>query len=195
MQSNYPPLAPQPTGMSFAPQSQFGQQAQTQAYGNPPLQATGMPPQQTGLGSSPFADPPRMPYQPGAPSGLANSFTAQQTGFPGAQQAGYGIAQPTGMGMGGGMNGYPPQSQQAAGGLQLPPQATGGVLGPAQPLVPQKTGPAPPVRFGTGGGRGLVPQPTGRADLSKASKSFLSLVRFNYGFRIGLGRCLIWYMY
>jgi len=39
------------------------------------------------------------------------------------------------------------------------------------PLVPQKTGPPPPVRFGVGGAARLVPQATGRrANLSQASK-------------------------
>jgi hypothetical protein len=41
----------------------------------------------------------------------------------------------------------------------------------AAPLVPQKTGPAPPVRFGVQPGvKPLAPQPTGRANLSKASE-------------------------
>jgi hypothetical protein len=40
------------------------------------------------------------------------------------------------------------------------------------PLIPQKTGPAPPIRFGVGGAKRLAPQPTGRANLSKASEFF-----------------------
>jgi hypothetical protein len=55
---------------------------------------------------------------------------------------------------------------------QLPPQQTGGVLGPMQPLVPQKTGPPPPVRFGTSGVKPLVAMRTGKADLGRASKCF-----------------------
>jgi hypothetical protein len=54
---------------------------------------------------------------------------------------------------------------------QLPPQQTGGVLGPMAPLIPQKTGPPPPVRFGVQPPvPKLVPQKTGRAELSRASK-------------------------
>jgi hypothetical protein len=40
----------------------------------------------------------------------------------------------------------------------------------AQPLVPQKTGPPPPVRFGVQpAAKKLTPQPTGRANLAKAT--------------------------
>lgn len=69
---------------------------------------------------------------------------------------------------------------QQPGMLPFQPQLTGSdphkVLPPLQPLQPQKTGPAPPVRFGvTGEAKSLAPQPTGRrANLAQASK--LSLV-------------------
>lgn len=158
MQQNYPPMQPQPTG--FQPQSQFGQQyGQQYGQGQTPYQQQPVNGAQTG---SPFADPPRQPYQP-MPSGLSNSFTAQQTGF----QPSFNMSQPTGM------NGYATQPAPS-----LPPQQTGGVFGPSQPLsipaaplVPQKTGPPPPVRFGLQpGAKPLMPQPTGRANLSKASK-------------------------
>lgn len=180
MQQNYPAMQPQATG--FQPQSQFGQQQQAQQ--------TGFMPQPTGFGQqqpnyqqqivagaqtgSPFADPPRQPFQP-MPSGLSNSFSPQQTSF-GQPSPSFNISQPTGM------SGY----QQANGGFQqpplLPPQQTGGVFGPSQPLaaplVPQKTGPAPPVRFGvTGGANKLMPQPTGRANLAKASMLFYLMSR------------------
>jgi hypothetical protein len=48
------------------------------------------------------------------------------------------------------------------------------------PLVPQKTGPPPPVRFGVSGDtKKLMPQATGRrANLSQASKLHLSFVYF-----------------
>jgi len=188
MQQNFPALQPQPTGMSFQPQSSFGQVAQVQTYGQP----TGFQqPQLTGYGQpsfqqqlvngaqtgSPFADPTPRPqqFQP-TPSGLSQTFSPQQSGFPQQQQMqptgfqqqqpSFNISQPTGFG--GQTNGYAPQQSQ------LPPQQTGGVFGPGQsiqPLVPQKTGPPPPVRFGTtGGANRLVPQPTGRANLAKASK-------------------------
>ncbi|KAK3704342.1 cytoskeletal protein binding protein [Vermiconidia calcicola] len=179
MQQNYPSLQPQPTGMNFQPQSQFGQQAQSHHYGGgmqqqqPSLQQQTVNGAQTG---SPFADPPRLPYQPSAPSGLQNSFQAQPTGFqPQQQQTGFqqtgfqqqpsfNIAAPTGS-----MNGTYGQPQP-----QVPPQQTGGVFGPSQPitpLVPQQTGPAPPVRFGVQPGeKKLVPQPTaGRANLGRAT--------------------------
>jgi len=171
MQQNYPPMQPQPTG--FQPQSQFGQQyGQQQPTGFQQPMQTGYQQQfvngaQTG---SPFADPPRQPYQQ-MPSGLSNSFTAQQTGF----QPSFNMTQPTGM------NGYANPAVP-----NLPPQQTGGVFGPSQPLsipaaplVPQKTGPPPPVRFGMQpGAKPLMPQPTGRANLSKASK-YNCLRRYN----------------
>jgi hypothetical protein len=164
MQQNYPALQPQPTG--FQPQSQFGQQ-QVQQYGVPQ-----QPTYQQGMVNgqqqpSPFMDPPRQPFTPAA-SGLSNAFVPQPTGF----QPSFNISQPTAA------NGYGAQSLQAV--PQLPPQQTGGVFGPSQPLglqtpamplVPQRTGPAPPVRFGVQpGAKPLVAQPTGRANLSKASK-------------------------
>ncbi|KAH9825736.1 Actin cytoskeleton-regulatory complex protein sla1 [Teratosphaeria destructans] len=174
MQQNYPALQPQPTGMAFQPQSAFGQQQAMQQY----PQQNGFPPQQTGFPGqpnyqqalvngaqtgSPFADPPRQPFQP-TPLGLSNSFGPQQTGYQQPQPS-FNISQPTGMN---GMNGY-----QAPPVPQLPPQQTGGVFGPSQPiapLVPQKTGPPPPVRFGvTGAANRLMPQPTGRANLAKAT--------------------------
>jgi actin cytoskeleton-regulatory complex protein SLA1 len=183
VQQNFPALQPQPTGMAFQPQSQFGQQQAMQQY---PQQTGFQQPQPTGFMSqqpqpsyqqaivngaqtgSPFADPPRQPFQP-APSGLSNTFSPQQTGFPAPQaQPSFNISQPTGFGVNG-VNGFQPQPAP-----RLPPQQTGGVFGPSQPLtplVPQKTGPPPPVRFGVTGGSILVPQPTGRANLAKASKS------------------------
>lgn len=167
MQQNYPALQPQPTG--FQPQSQFGQQqAQQLGMGQPMYQQQLINGQQSG---SPFADPPRQQFQP-MPSGLSNSFTPQQTGF----QPSFSVSQPTGI------NGFGAQPTQPA--PQLPPQQTGGVFGPSQPvglqqppapLMPQKTGPPPPVRFGVQpGAKPLVAQPTGRANLSKASKSISS---------------------
>lgn len=170
MQQNYPALQPQPTGMAFQPQSQFGQAAQQHHYG--PQQQQQQPPmpqyqQQLINGAqsgSPFADPTPRGFAP-QPTGF--NPQQQQTGFMGQQQQQqqqqpqFNIAQPTG-----GMNGAFGQPAP-----QLPPQQTGGVLSAAAPLVPQKTGPPPPVRFGvTGGQKGLVPQSTGRADLSRASK-------------------------
>jgi hypothetical protein len=169
MQQNYPALQPQPTG--FLPQSSFGQQQVAQQYSmpQPNHQQQMFNGQQAG---SPFADPTsRQPYQPMS-SNLSQQtgFQPQQTGF----QPSFNISQATGM------NGFGAQPTQPA--LQLPPQQTGGVFGPSQPaglqapaapLVAQRTGPAPPVRFGVqGGAKPLMPQPTGRANLSKASKLY-----------------------
>ncbi|KAK4545701.1 hypothetical protein LTR36_002655 [Oleoguttula mirabilis] len=207
MQQNFPALQPQPTGMAFQPQSSFGQVAQGQLYGGPPQMAPqptgfGQPqqtgfqqPQPTGYGQpnyqqqivngthsgSPFADPPRQPFQPmggpssgfqPTPSGLSNSFAPQQTGF--QQQPSFNISQATGLNNG---YGLPQQQQQAV--PQLPPQQTGGVFGPSQPaglgvpaapLVAQRTGPAPPIRFGVQpAATPLMAQPTGRANLAKAT--------------------------
>ncbi|EME49246.1 hypothetical protein DOTSEDRAFT_68123 [Dothistroma septosporum NZE10] len=161
MQQNYPSLQPHPTG--FQPQSQFGQQVQQLGMVPTGYQQQLVNGAQTG---SPFADPPRQQFQP-MPSGLSNSFSPQQTGF----QPSFNISQPTGM------NGFGAQPTQPA--PQLPPQQTGGVFGPSQPLgaqappmplIPQKTGPPPPVRFGVQpGAKPLAPQPTGRANLAKAT--------------------------
>lgn len=182
VQANYPALQPQPTGLNFQPQSSFGRESQAHTYGPPPgfqqpnyTQAIINGAQSS---ASPFADPPRQPYQPGIGSGLANSFTAQQTGFQPQQQPNFNISQPTGI------NGFQPQPPSQLPNPNLPPQQTGGVFGPSQslglgappaPLLPQKTGPPPPVRFGVKPGENrLMPQPTGRANLSKASKLCLS---------------------
>jgi hypothetical protein len=159
-------MQPQPTG--FQPQSQFGQsQFGPQGMGAGYQQALSQG-QQTG---SPFADPPRQQFQP-TPTGMANSFAPQPTGFQQQpsfpqqtgfqqQQPTFQQTQPTGV-----MNGVFGQAPP-----QLPPQQTGGVLGPMAPLIPQKTGPPPPVRFGVQPPvPKLVPQKTGRAELSRASK-------------------------
>jgi actin cytoskeleton-regulatory complex protein SLA1 len=50
---------------------------------------------------------------------------------------------------------------------------------PIAPLQPQKTGPAPPVRFGVTEARKLTPQPTGRrANLAQASTLFPPIFHF-----------------
>ena len=178
MQQNYPALQPQPTGMAFQPQSQFGQAAQQHHYGPQPGQPQQQYQQQLINGAqtgSPFADPTPRGFAP-QPTGFGPPPQQQQTGFGGQpQQPQFNISQPTGAGMNGSFGQPAPQ---------LPPQQTGGVLSAAAPLVPQKTGPAPPVRFGVQGGqKGLVPQPTGRADLSRASKYTAAPVRGGFGRR------------
>lgn len=84
------------------------------------------------------------------PTGFPQPFQPQATGFP--QQTGFGQANNFGM------NNLPPVPP-------IPQQST-----PA-PLMPQKTGPAPNIKFGMNpAAKRLAPQPTGRADLSKASE-------------------------
>ncbi|KAF1992634.1 hypothetical protein K402DRAFT_399718 [Aulographum hederae CBS 113979] len=156
------PMQAQPTGYgSFQPQSTGYQASVQQQFING---------QQTG---SPFADPPRQPFQP-QPTGMQNSFSPtglqpQPTGInaylPPALQP-----QPTGYGFGN-------QMQTQSFGQSPPPMPPMPPMpqqqsGPAmQPLVPQKTGPAPPVRFGVNpAAKKLAPQPTGRrANLSQAT--------------------------
>ncbi|TKA22542.1 hypothetical protein B0A50_08083 [Salinomyces thailandicus] len=166
LQQSFPALQPQPTGMSFQPLSSFGMAAQQQHYGGFAPQPTGYPSQQQqfvngAATGSPFADP--LSHQQTQASQFypqPTGFAPQQTGFPPQQQQ-----QQTGYGP---MTNYPPQQQQQQ--PQLPPQQTGGVLAPMQPLQPQKTGPPPPVRFGVPAQQQpLVPQATGRANLARAT--------------------------
>lgn len=167
-------LMPQPTGFP----SQFPQQQQVPNI--PGFPGGFQQPQPTGFqqpafnpqlyqqqllagqqAGSPFADPPIRPFQPQA-TGFAQSLAPQRTGvnafLPPALQP-----QPTGA----------PQNQFQPGGTFSPPpvppipQSQQSV----QPLVPQKTGPPPPVRFGVSGAKKLAPQPTGRrANLAAASE-------------------------
>jgi hypothetical protein len=142
-------MIPQPTG--FTPQSQFGIQQQQQnqlpyTNGQPGFQ--GMAPQATGFGG--FA-PPQQPMQTGINSMLPPALQPQPTGANGFGTNTYSINNPPPV---------PPIPQQ--------PTAT--------PLSPQKTGPAPSIRFGVkpDAPKKLAPQPTGlRANLSQASKCFI----------------------
>jgi hypothetical protein len=168
-------MMPQPTGFnSMSPPPQMPQQAGFAPYQQPmqtgfqqPMQTGFQQPMQTGFqpsfqqNSSPFADPPRAPFQPmpAQPTGY-NTFqpsplNPQATGvnrfLPPAIQP-----QPTGFGQ------SPPP---------MPPMPPMPSMPTAQPLVPQKTGPAPPIRFGVQQAKKLTPQPTGKASLANASKS------------------------
>ncbi|KAF2035967.1 MFS general substrate transporter [Setomelanomma holmii] len=153
-----PPQMPLQTG--FAP---FQQPLQTGFQ--QPMQTGFQQPMQTGFqpsfqqNGSPFADPPRAPFQPipSQPTGY-NTFqpsplNPQATGInrflPPAIQA-----QPTGFGQ------SPPP---------MPPMPPMPSMPTAQPLVPQKTGPAPPIRFGVQPAKKLTPQPTGKASLANAT--------------------------
>ena len=182
-------IMPQPTGYMSQQQQQPGfapfQQQQPTGF-QPGVQQpfqTGMqqsfqPGMQQGFASngSPFADQSRPPFQP---------MQAQPTGFQAMQ------AQPTGFGSFGpsplnpqvnGVNHFlPPAIQPTVTGYgqtqnppPMPPMPPMPSMPIAQPLVAQKTGPAPQIRFGTQTKK-LVPQPTGRANLANASKYFFVL--------------------
>jgi hypothetical protein len=168
-------LMSQPTGFGqFNPvgqqQTGFGQQMQPQQTGFQPQQ----PFTNGQMAGSPFADPRTQqfsPVQQQQPTGFQPGFNApqqfpQQTGInsflPPAlqpQKTSTIQAQPTGM------NGF---SQ----GFVPPPMPPMPQQPTIAPLIPQKTGPPPPVRFGvTGEAKKLMPQPTGRrANLAAASK-------------------------
>ena len=189
------PLQSQQTGPAPQPPNMYSQQTsfypqQPQPYQRPNQQQL-ISAQQTG---GPFADPSRPPYQP---------LPSQQTGFsqssfnPAPPQ----ISQPTGVNnflpqplqpqpTGAILNGFggvgpQPQGFASQASPPPPPQLPAGPqqqqLMAAQPLQPQKTGPAPSVKFGvTGGPQKLTPQPTGRANLANASKSLIPRRFLNY---------------
>ena len=166
------PLQPQQT--AFIPSSQgFGQ------FSN------GIMPQPTGFGQnpyvngqlagSPFADPRIQQQQTGF-----QQLQPQPTGF---QPQSLPLLQPQQTGINSilppplqpqrtGVNGYSrPSFGQPPPPVPPMPPIPQQHQPPATPLQPQKTGPAPPVRFGTQPANKLVPQPTGRkANLSAASK-------------------------
>ncbi|KAH8674707.1 hypothetical protein BGZ60DRAFT_448217 [Tricladium varicosporioides] len=158
------------------PQNNMGIMNQPQQFQNPGFQypmQTGIPqqmPQQSFVNGSggPFADPRPQQFSPiqQPPTGFQSSFGPPPQQFP----------QPTGI------NSFlPPALQPTPTGMQqqngfnssfqpppvppIPQQTT------MQPLVPQKTGPPPPVRFGVSGDtKRLMPQATGRrANLAQAT--------------------------
>ncbi|EKG21970.1 hypothetical protein MPH_00696 [Macrophomina phaseolina MS6] len=189
-------MQPQQTGFP----GQFGQQGplMPQPTGFMQPQQTGFPgqfgpggPQMGNQFGSPFADP-----TPGRPQSFMTPMQAQPTGFQ-PQQTGF---QPQQTGFQPQQTGFQPQPlqpQQTGVNAFLPPalqpQRTGASTlngfgnsnsfqappvppipqqaTAAQPLVPQKTGPPPPVRFGVNpAAKKLAPQPTGRrANLSQAT--------------------------
>ncbi|KAI5281259.1 cytoskeletal protein binding protein, partial [Ascosphaera aggregata] len=105
--------------------------------------------------------PPPPPFQP--QSAFGNAIVAQQTGIPPQQQQQPGFQpQPTG---------FRSVLQAQPTGFSVPPPPPMPSQPSTLPLTPQKTGPAPPVRFGLQKEK-LQPQPTGlRANLAQASKS------------------------
>lgn len=146
MQQQMQQLQPTMTGYAGQPQGMTGYQ-----MGNG---SQFMQPMYTGItvGPGQFA-----PMQPQA-TGFAASMSQPQFGQQGP------------------VNSFLPPAlePQRTGMPAMQPQATGfnSYTAPApQPLVPQKTGPPPPVRFGVANDtKKLVPQPTGRrANLSQAS--------------------------
>ena len=181
-QFNQPQMYPQPTGFGLQNQGfgQFGSGTQPQQTGygqqfqispqptNYQSQQPYINGQQTG---SPFADP-RSQQQTGGFQSMAPQPTGFQTPFQSSiqpQQTGSinsmlpPALQPQRTGMNGSAFGQPPPPMPAMPPMSQQPTAA--------PLQPQKTGPAPPVRFGTQSANKLMPQPTGRrANLSQASK-------------------------
>lgn len=148
---------PQPTGFPFQPQS----------TGYNPTQNFG------GIASpSPFSDARAMQTQPtGFQMPQPTGFQPQATGF---QPQATGInsflppaLQPQQTGFTPGTNGFgqPPMPP-------MPPMPQATPLAAAAPLLPQKTGPPPPVRFGVQkDAKKMAPQATGRrANLAAASK-------------------------
>lgn len=168
-----PPLQPQLTGV---PQSgpQVAPPGQSLAELNQQHFQSTFQPQQTGLmAPNQFQNgmlPQPTGFQPQSQFGIQQQqqlpFANGQAGFQGLgpQPTGFGGFQPqqTGMnGLGMSYTSSPPPVPP------IPQQPT------AAPLQPQKTGPAPPVRFGVQPNtpNKLQPQPTGlRANLSQASK-------------------------
>ncbi|KAB8303997.1 hypothetical protein EYC80_005348 [Monilinia laxa] len=153
----------QPTGFNqFNPGAPNNFQQFPMQTGNP--QQPFMP-NQTG---TPFANPPAQPFQP-------QPLQAQPTGFQSAFPTGQQFPQPTGV------NSYlPPAMQPQPTGMMNGANGFGQPFAPppippmpqqqTSPLIPQQTGPAPPVRFGVNGTNKIAPQPTGRrANLSQAT--------------------------
>lgn len=172
-------MMPQPTGynsMSPAPQLQpmqtgFAPFQQPQPTGFQQPMATGYqqaPHFTQGFGNgSPFADPPRAPFQP---------LQAQPTGFNSFQPAPLN-PQATGV------NRFLPPAlapQPTGFGQSPPPVPPMPPMPQAQPLVPQKTGPPPSIKFGVQPAKKLTPQPTGRANLANASKCLLVLTNASF---------------
>ncbi|KAI9891661.1 MAG: cytoskeletal protein binding protein [Vezdaea aestivalis] len=170
----------QPNGMAsqhapFGPQSILPQQTGFNSQQLQPSQSFNSQPGS----STPFANPSQQgPFQSIAPQ-PTGYLNPQPTGYLNSQQTGYQIQPSTGInsvlppallpqatGQNGFGQGFIQQQQQLQPPiLSIPQQQT------IAPLVPQKTGPPPPVRFGVANtAQKLAPQPTGRrANLSHAT--------------------------
>lgn len=159
-----------PQASGYGQQNNFGPQLQTQQTGfiqNQPFM--------NGQAGGPFADPRNQQFSPISmqPTGFQSSFSPPPQQFP--QQTGLNSFLPPAL-----------QPQQTGALTQQQPGLNGFGQGFGQPppppiprqqtiapLVPQQTGPPPPVRFGVSGDtKKLMPQATGRrANLAQASKS------------------------
>lgn len=152
-------LPQQHPGFQNSPQFLAGQQTGSPFADPMPRQQIGgfqpLMPQMTGFLPQTQAPPQSQPpgsVNPYLPSSLQLQATGANSIGPGmnglASQAGFGQTQP------------PP-----------PPPVPSSLQPPLVPLQPQKTGPAPPIKFGVGEAKKLAPQVTGRrANLSQASK-------------------------
>ena len=180
-------LQPQQTG--FGPQAQnFGQftgglQPRSTGFQQPAFQNPYVIGQQQG---SPFADPrgPKPQFQPSLQP-QNTRFQPQFTGFTSSYQPSPAPLQPTQTGVNSMLPpALQPQNTAVVNGFSrpsfsqetsVPPVPPIPQMPAATPLQPQKTGPAPPVRFGTQPASKLVPQATGRkANLSAASEYFIT---------------------
>lgn len=156
-------MVPQQTGFNSVPQQTgFAPFQQPQQTGFPQPQMSGFQQQSFQQGfqnGSPFADPPRAPFQP---------LQSQPTG--------YNTFQPSPLNpQATGINQFlPPALPVQPTGFQAPPMPPMPSMPQAQPLVPQRTGPAPSIKFGVQPAKKLVAQPTGRANLANASKSWIA---------------------
>ncbi|KAL6243935.1 cytoskeletal protein binding protein [Rhinocladiella similis] len=149
-----PAFQPQPTGMPFQQNSASG--------GINTMLPPALQPQRTGYAS---------PVQQQQPNGFGQGIQPQPTGFPPQPQPvqtqpttfQQGIApQATGFGQVPLQNGF-----QRFSPPPVPPMPQ---FPAAAPLQPQKTGPAPDIKFGMSPAKKLTPQPTGRrANLANAT--------------------------
>lgn len=167
-----------PSARGFAPQPTGFQTMSPQQTLQPQQTGFGMPPQQTGLAQS--LQPQRTGFVPQSAFG---QHVTGMTGFGGQNTSGYnnGIPplppMPTGFGQQNTAQ-FGSIAPQPTGFQQPQPTGFGGQQngfgaqnGGLQPLVPQKTGPAPPIRFGVQpAANKLAVQPTGRrANLANAT--------------------------
>jgi actin cytoskeleton-regulatory complex protein SLA1 len=155
MQLNPAVNMPQHTGFvsqQFMPPQMTGAPQMQSPFPDPRAQQfSPIPTQPTGYPSN-FQPPQQFPQQTGINTYLPPALEPQRTGIPPQPQP-----QPQQTGFGNFGAGFNP-------GVNGPPQPP-----PIAPLQPQKTGPAPPVRFGMT--NKIAPQPTGRrANLAQASK-------------------------